>query len=72
TQFLHGLTQALTPELGVAAPKAALAQVALLVQREALTLTYNDVLMLMAGVFFLAVPLVLLLAKPKAAVTGAH
>jgi DHA2 family multidrug resistance protein len=72
TQFLHGLTQALTPEFGVAAPKAALAQVALLVQREALTLTYNDVLMLMAGVFFLAVPLVLLLAKPKAAVTGAH
>jgi DHA2 family multidrug resistance protein len=72
TQYLHQMTQALTPDFGPAAPTAALAQVAALAQREALTLTYNDVLLLMAGVFFLAVPLVLLLAKPKAAPSGAH
>lgn len=71
-QFLHNLTQAMTPDFGPAARTAALAQVSQIVQREALTLSYNDVLLLMAGLFFLAVPLVLLLAKPKAMVTEAH
>ena len=52
---------------------AALKQMAMMLQRQALTLTYNDVLLLMAGCFFLAVPLTLLLAKPAAgAAAEAH
>ena len=49
---------------------AALKQMAMMLQRQALTLTYNDVLLLMAGCFFLAVPLTLLLAKPAAGATA--
>jgi DHA2 family multidrug resistance protein len=71
-QFVNKLTQAMTPDLGPAAHIAALARISAIVHREALTLSYNDVLLLMAGVFFLAVPLTLLLAKPKAMVTDAH
>jgi DHA2 family multidrug resistance protein len=35
-----------------------------MIQQQALTLTYNDVLLLMAGTFFAALPATLLLAKP--------
>ena len=47
---------------------------AMMVQREALTLAYNDVLLLMAAFFVLALPLVLLLRKPSpaAAAAGGH
>jgi len=38
-----------------------------MVQQQALTLTYNDVLLLMAGSFFLALPFTFLLAKPATA-----
>ena len=52
---------------------AALKQVAMMVEQQALTLTYNDVLLLMAGSFFVALPLTLLLAKPaKGAAVEAH
>jgi len=51
---------------------AALKQVAMMVQQQALTLTYNDVLMLMAGCFFLALPLTLLLARPTSTAMEAH
>jgi DHA2 family multidrug resistance protein len=52
---------------------AALKQAALMVQRQALTLTYNDVLLLMAGCFFLALPLTFLLARPAGAgASAAH
>jgi len=51
---------------------AALKQVVMLVQQQALTLTYNDVLMLMAGCFFLALPLTLLLARPTSTAMEAH
>jgi MFS transporter, DHA2 family, multidrug resistance protein len=44
----------------------------MMVQQQALTLTYNDVLMLMAGCFFLALPLTLLLARPTATAMEAH
>ena len=48
-------------------------QIALMVQQQALTLTYNDVLLLMAGSFFVALPLTLLLAKPASgAAAEAH
>jgi MFS transporter, DHA2 family, multidrug resistance protein len=44
----------------------------MMVQRQALTLSYNDVLLLMAGCFFLALPLTLLLAKPGGGAVEAH
>jgi MFS transporter, DHA2 family, multidrug resistance protein len=65
---LNGMTHALTASKAGDAHLAALKQVAMMVQRQALTLTYNDVLLLMAGCFVLALPLTLLLAKPA---TGA-
>ena len=39
----------------------------MMVQQQALTLTYNDVLLLMALAFFAALPLTFLLAKPSLA-----
>ena len=65
---LNGMTHALTAAKSGDAHLAALKQIAMMVQRQALTLTYNDVLLLMAGCFVLALPLTLLLAKPA---TGA-
>jgi DHA2 family multidrug resistance protein len=64
TGFVEGLTAALTPGKGEAASLAALKRVAMLVQQQALTLAYNDVLILMASAFLLAVPLTFFLAKP--------
>jgi DHA2 family multidrug resistance protein len=43
-----------------------------MVQQQALTLAYNDVLLLMAGTFFVALPLTLLLAKPNTGAVEAH
>jgi hypothetical protein len=52
---------------------AALKRLTLMVRREALTLTYNDVFLLMALTFLLAIPLTMLLKKPKpAAPVEAH
>jgi DHA2 family multidrug resistance protein len=64
-KFIAGLTQAMTPGKGAEAGLAALKQVALMVQQQALTLAYNDVLLLMAGTFFVALPLTFFLAKPS-------
>ncbi|MDR3537395.1 MAG: DHA2 family efflux MFS transporter permease subunit [Acetobacteraceae bacterium] len=64
-QFLDNLTQAMTPAKSAGASLAALKQVALMVQQQALTLTYNDVLLLMAGAFFVALPVTCFLAKPN-------
>lgn len=63
--FIDGLTNALLADKGTAAPLAAMAKVAAIVQRQALTLTYNDVLLMMAGAFFVALPLTVLLSKPS-------
>jgi DHA2 family multidrug resistance protein len=62
--MVNEMTWALTPGLGGNAQLAALKRMAMMVQREALTLSYNDVLLLMAAAFFCAIPLTLLLAKP--------
>jgi len=43
-----------------------------MVEREALVLAYNDVLLVMAALFLLATPLVLLLAKPRAEGDAGH
>jgi MFS transporter, DHA2 family, multidrug resistance protein len=66
------MTHMLTPAKSGDGHLAALKQVAMLVQHQALTLTYNDVLLLMAGCFFVTLPLTLLLAKPTAAAVEAH
>jgi DHA2 family multidrug resistance protein len=72
-RFVDGLTQALTAAKGEAAHLAALKKIALMVQQQALTLTYNDILLLMAAAFFLAIPLTFFLAKPVgAAAMEAH
>jgi DHA2 family multidrug resistance protein len=72
-RFLEGLSHALEPATGAASHLAALKQISLMVQRQALTLAYNDVLMLMAGVFFVVLPLVFFLAKPASgAAAEAH
>jgi DHA2 family multidrug resistance protein len=65
TGFIAQLTQALTAAKSGNAHLAALKQVALMVQQQALTLAYNDVFMLMACAFFITIPATLLLAKPE-------
>ena len=71
---LHTITQGLTSAKQSAAPLAALRKLAAMVQQQAMTLAYNDVLLVMAAVFLLALPFTLLLAKPKpmGAGGGAH
>ena len=69
---LNGMTHALTAAKSGGAHVAALGELARMVRREALTLAYNDVLLLMALLFLAAVPLTLLLAKPKMVASGAH
>jgi DHA2 family multidrug resistance protein len=71
-RFIGGLTQALTAAKGAEAHLAALRQIAAMVQQQALTLAYNDVLLLMAGTFFIALPLTLFLAKPSTGPVEAH
>lgn len=66
------MADALAARLGENADLAALARVRAMVQREALVLAYNDVLLAMAALFLLATPLVLLLAKPRAEDDGGH
>jgi DHA2 family multidrug resistance protein len=62
TNMQHALTQHMEGQ----ARLAALKRLSLMVTREALTLTYNDVLLLMSLSFFVAIPLVLLLKRPPA------
>ncbi len=64
---LHMMTQAFQPSMESTAHLAALKKISLIVQRESLTLTYNDVFLLIALCFLLAVPLTLLLRRPKKA-----
>jgi len=68
TAALSNMTHALTAAKGAAAQLTALREMALMVRREALTLAYNDVLLAMGLCFFLALPLTLLLARPRAAI----
>jgi DHA2 family multidrug resistance protein len=64
TQAVGNMTQMMTAAKAGDAHLAALKRMAMMVQQQALTLTYNDVLILMAGCFFVALPLTLMLAKP--------
>jgi DHA2 family multidrug resistance protein len=64
TSMLDNLTALLRSVRPGEAELMALKRIAALVDQQALTLTYNDVFMLMGIAFFTAVPLTLLLAKP--------
>ena len=66
TAAVQRMSDALAARLGENADLAAVARIRALVQREALVLAYNDVLLVMAALFLLAAPLVLLLARPRA------
>ena len=67
---LDHMTQAMTAGKGESAHLAAMKRIAQMVQQQALTLTYNDVLLLMAFAFFAALPATLLLAKPALGPAG--
>ncbi len=66
-ETLHNIAASLTPKLGGSADVAALKRVAMLVERQALVLVYNDALMLIAAICIAAIPLTLLLARPRMA-----
>ncbi len=70
--MLNQMTWALTPGMNGNAQLAAIKKMSLMVEREATTLTYNDVLLLMSLAFFFALPLTFFLKKPKGAAGGAH
>jgi MFS transporter, DHA2 family, multidrug resistance protein len=68
--MLNQMTWAMQPGMNGNAQIGALKKISLMVEREALTLTYNDVLLLMSLAFFVALPLTLLLARPRMAGAG--
>jgi DHA2 family multidrug resistance protein len=70
TQFVDNLTLALTPRFQGDVDLAVLRRIAAMVQREALVLAYNDVLVLMALLFLLVAPLAFLVARPRLAPPG--
>ncbi len=67
---IAGMTQLMHPAFGGSTYLAVMKNISDMVQRESLTLTYNDVFLLMAISYFLALPLTLLLTKPKMAGGG--
>jgi DHA2 family multidrug resistance protein len=67
------LTHAMAAGKGEGAHMAAMHRIAQMIEQQALTLTYNDILLLMAFAFFAALPATLLLAKPTlGGAGGAH
>ena len=70
--FLDGLSDRLGDMVAVDPDLAALRKLNDLVVREATVLTFNDALLLMAGVFALALLLMPLIRKPQAVAEGAH
>jgi DHA2 family multidrug resistance protein len=70
--FLDGMMTKLTGVLPGDPGLAALKQLALLVNRKALVLTFGDTLLMMAGVFAFALLLMPLVRKPRAAPAPAH
>lgn len=65
--MLDGLTARLSAVSPDAAQLMALKRVAWMVRQQVLTLTYNDVFMLMREAFFTPMPLTLLIAKASVA-----
>lgn len=69
-QTVDAIASALSSRLGEAADHAALARVSAMITREALILAYNDVLVVIAALFALAVPLVFFVRAPKPGAGG--
>ena len=65
TNAVHGMSFILRPELGDNTQLAVIKRLSLMVQRESLTLTYNDVFLIIAVIYFASVPLTFLLRKPS-------
>ncbi len=59
-----GMKLSLQPVMGDNTQLAVIKRLSLMVQRESLTLTYNDIFYLIAIVYFVAIPLTFLLRKP--------
>jgi DHA2 family multidrug resistance protein len=70
--ILNQMTWAMAPGMNGNAQLAAIKKITLMVEREAMTLAYNDVLLLMSLAFFVALPLTVFLARPKIAAAGGH
>jgi DHA2 family multidrug resistance protein len=70
TDTVDGVSAALSGRLGEASDLAALQRVAGMITREALILSYNDVLVVIAMLFALAVPLVFFVKPPRASDGG--
>ena len=68
---IMGMTLVLQPAMGQNTQLAIVKRLSLMVERESLTQTYNDVFLVMAAIYFLSVPLTLLLRKPAAPAGGA-
>jgi DHA2 family multidrug resistance protein len=73
-EFLAGAGAGLSPQLGDAGNSAAVKLLATMVRQQADVLTFADVLLLMAAVFFAGILLIPLLRRPKPAPSagGAH
>ncbi|HTV44762.1 MAG TPA: DHA2 family efflux MFS transporter permease subunit [Stellaceae bacterium] len=71
-QFLDAQTSRLGAMVPGDAAHAALEVLAQLVQRQALVMSFNDVLLLMGGAFLVGLPMTLLLRKPRSAVREGH
>ena len=59
-----GMTLTLHPATGENTHLVVIKRLSRMVQRESLTLTYNDVFLIMAAIYFASIPLTLLLRKP--------
>jgi DHA2 family multidrug resistance protein len=70
--LMTNMTHSMEPAKAGNAHLSAMKQMAMMVHQQALTLTYNDVLLLMSLAFIGALPLTLLLAKPSGAAAEAH
>ncbi len=66
----QNMTWAMQRGMNGQASLGALKQIALMVQREAMTLSFNDVFLLMALAFFLAIPLTFVTKRPRMAGPG--
>ncbi len=71
-EFLSNAGAGLSANLGAAGDAAAIRLLATMVRRQADVLTFGDVLLLMALVFFAGVALIPLLRKPRPAPGGGH
>jgi len=70
TNTVTDMTMLFQPAFGPNASVAVLKRLSLMVQRESLTLTYNDVFLLLGVAYFIALPLTFLLRKPGGAAAG--